>query len=73
MDTIHQMARRVMSTVNALHIAERPSGVEVEFSLKLDAEVGAIVAQAKSEAGFNVKLAWEREKPARPARRGKSR
>lgn len=73
MGTIHQMARRVVSTVNALHSAERPARVEVKFNLKLDAEVGAIVAQARTEAGFAVKLAWEREKPARPSLKGRSR
>jgi len=73
MGTIQQMARRVVRTVNALHIAERPKQVEIEFNLKLDAEVGAIVAQASAEAGFNVKLTWEREKPTRPSGRGRSR
>jgi hypothetical protein len=37
MNTIHHMARRVVATVKALSLAERPAKVEVEFGLKLDA------------------------------------
>jgi hypothetical protein len=47
------MARRVVATVKALSIAERPAKVEVEFGLKLDAAAGAIVAQAGVEASIN--------------------
>ena len=44
---------------------ERPTTVELEFGIKLDAEAGALVARAGAEASFNVKLIWQRE--ARPA------
>lgn len=73
MNTIHQMARRVATTVKALPIAERPSQVEVEFGLKLDAAAGAIVAQAGVEASLNVKLTWERKEARRPARSVRTR
>jgi hypothetical protein len=68
MNTIHQMARRVAATAKSLSIAERPSQIEVEFGLKLDAAAGAVVAQASTEASFNVKLTWEREETKRAPR-----
>ncbi len=57
MNTIHHMARRVTSTVDAL--AARPSLVEVSFGLKLEAEAGAFIAKAGAEASINVKLTWQ--------------
>jgi hypothetical protein len=68
MSTIHNMARRVSATAKSLPIAERPSQIEVEFGLKLDAAAGAVVAQASTEASFTVKLTWERKEATRPAR-----
>jgi len=57
MNTIHNMARRVTATVEAL--ATRPSQVEVAFGLKLDTEAGALIAKVGAEASLNVKLTWE--------------
>ena len=60
MNTINQMAQRVVLTVDTL--ANRPSEVEVEFSLKLNAEVGkAIIAKATAEGSMKVKLTWKRK------------
>jgi hypothetical protein len=64
MSAIRQMARRVTATIQSLPALERPTTLELEFGLKLDAEAGALVARAGAEAGFNVRLVWERE--ARP-------
>jgi len=63
MNTIHHMAERLKTTINAL--SERPTQVEVEFSLKFDAAVGAVVSKAGTEAGFSVKLIWERKTDGR--------
>jgi hypothetical protein len=73
MSAIHNMARRVSATVKSLPIAERPSQIEVEFGLKLDAAAGAVVAQASAEASFTVKLTWERKETKRPARASRAR
>lgn len=70
MNTIHGMARRVSASINAL--SGRPTKVEVESGLKLDAQAGALVAQARTEAGFNVTLTWERQQPCRLPRLLKS-
>ena len=64
MSTIRAMATRVNATIDA--ISDRPNKVEVEFSLKLDAEAGAVIASASTEASFNVKLTWERQSPRKP-------
>lgn len=73
MNTIHGMARRVTDTIKALPISQRPSQIEVEFGLKLDAQAGAVVAQAGTEASFTVKMTWEPDKPTRPERKRTSR
>jgi hypothetical protein len=59
MNTIHEMARRMIATVRAIDLADRPTTVEVEFGLKLDAEAGALVAKVATEAGITVKLVWK--------------
>ena len=61
MGTIRSMAHRVTETVREIKVAERPDKVSVEFGLKLDAEAGAYIAKASTEAGFKVTLSWERE------------
>ncbi|MFZ3167104.1 MAG: CU044_2847 family protein [Candidatus Methanoperedens sp.] len=57
MNTIHNMAMRVNSMIEVL--AVKPDQVEVEFGLKFDAEMGAMIAKAGMEASINVKLTWE--------------
>jgi hypothetical protein len=64
MGTIQGMAHRVTETVREIKVAERPDKVSVEFGLKLDAEAGAYIAKASTEAGFKVTLTWEREDAA---------
>jgi Trypsin-co-occurring domain 1 len=60
MNTIKNMAERVHSTVETLN--NRPKSVEVEFGVKFDAEVGAIVAKVTAEASMTVKMIWEQVK-----------
>ena len=57
MDTIREMGERVRATVDSMSL--RPTKVEVTFGVKLDAEVGAIIAKASGGASIEVKLAWE--------------
>ncbi|MCX9010572.1 MAG: CU044_2847 family protein [Candidatus Methanoperedens sp.] len=59
MNTIHHMATRVSSMIDAL--VDQPNQVDVEFGLKFDTEMGAIIAKAGMEASINVKLTWERK------------
>jgi hypothetical protein len=39
---------------------ERPDEIEIEFGLKLNTEVGAIVARTGAEANFRVVVRWSR-------------
>ena len=59
MSTIRQMGNRVTQTIKSIEVVDRPNKVELEFGLKLDAELGAYVAQVSTEAGFKVVLTWE--------------
>jgi hypothetical protein len=65
MGAVQAMAQRVAEAVRGIKLSERPDKVAVEFGLKLDAEAGAYIAKAGTEAGFKVKLTWEREDEAR--------
>ena len=58
MNTIHNMARRVKASIDA--ISDRPDTVEVTFGLKLTAGAGALIASAGSEASINVRLSWKK-------------
>ena len=59
MSTIRQMGHRVSETVKSINVADRPDKVVLEFGLKLDAEAGAYIAKASTEASFKVALTWE--------------
>lgn len=61
MRTIQAMAHRVTETVKEIKVAERPDEVEVAFGLKLDAEAGAYLAKAGTEASVAVTLTWKHE------------
>ena len=61
MHAIQDMSRRITATIKSLPTIERPTTVELEFGLKLDAEAGALIARAGAEASFTVKLIWEGE------------
>src|SRR5262245_32479713 len=37
----------------------RPDGVEIEFGVHLDGEVGAVLAKSRAGGHLNVKLTWE--------------
>lgn len=62
MNTIHQMATYVVSTMNSLSESNRPSKVEAAFGLKLTAEGNALIAKGSMEANINVTLIWELKK-----------
>lgn len=59
MNTIYNTARQVTDTIDSLEI--KPSSVEVEFGITLNAESGALIAKCGVEAAFNVRLIWERK------------
>jgi hypothetical protein len=56
MDTIQGMAKRTIAA--AKQLSDPPDAIEVEFGIKLDAEAGAMVAKAGTEASIIVKMTW---------------
>jgi len=61
MATIGAMSSRVMSTVNAIPLTDRPDEVEVEFGLVLKTDANAFVVNAGMEAQIKVTLKWQRQ------------
>jgi hypothetical protein len=63
MDKVKPAASAIIAKIRSLHDA--PDEVEVEFGLKMSADVGAFVASAGVEANYKVTLKWKKEeKPA---------
>jgi hypothetical protein len=62
MNTIHQMATYIVSTMNSISESTRPSKVEAAFGLKLTTEGNALIAKGGMEANINVTLTWELKK-----------
>jgi hypothetical protein len=60
MGTIRLMANRTIATLDTM--ANKPTQVEVEFGIKLDAKAGAFLASAGAEGSLRVKLVWNRDK-----------
>ena len=60
MNTIKNMAQRVHSTVQ--NIENKPKNIEVEFGIKFDAEIGAIVAKVTTEARMTIKMTWDQNR-----------
>lgn len=42
-------------------MARQPDEVEIAFGVRLDAEVGAVIAKTSMQGNFEVKLTWRRE------------
>lgn len=62
MDTIQGMAAKTIAA--AKNLTDAPDAIEVEFGIKLDAEAGAMVAKAGTEASITVKMVWRpKERP----------
>lgn len=58
MDLIQTCSEQVSSTIKAIPEDDRPRQFEVQFAVKLDAEFGAILAKASTEAQLQVTLTW---------------
>lgn len=44
-------------------MTRQPDEVEIAFGVRLDAEVGAVIAKTSMQGNFEVKLKWQREVP----------
>jgi len=59
MNTISQMAKYIIATMDSVSESTRPSKVESKFGLKLTTEGNAVITKAGLEANIEVTLTWE--------------
>ena len=64
MSIIETMARGIVLKMRELDEEVGPKEFVVEFGVKLDTEVGAVLASSTTGASIVVKLKWERSEPA---------
>lgn len=60
MALIRTCAEQIAETVSQVSAQAKPTGVEVELGIKLDGEVGALIAKTGVEAHLHVKLSWNK-------------
>jgi hypothetical protein len=48
-------------------LAQRPDEVEIKFGVKVDAQVGAVIAKTGLQGQIEIKLKWIRDASATPA------
>jgi hypothetical protein len=58
MQLIRICAEQVVSTIQKVDQAVRPSEFQVQLAIKLDSTVGAVLAKASAEAQLQVTLKW---------------
>ena len=63
LQTVRCAAEGILQQLRSL--AEPPDEVAVEFGVKMNAETGAIIAKASTEANFKINLTWKKAAPDR--------
>jgi hypothetical protein len=63
MALVRHCATSVMDTIESLGVKASPSEFEVELGIKLNSEVGAVLAKTGGEAHMQVKMRWKRQEP----------
>jgi Trypsin-co-occurring domain 1 len=58
LQTVRCAAEGILHQLRSL--AEPPDEVAVEFGVKMNAETGAIIAKASTEANFKINLTWKK-------------
>jgi peptide subunit release factor 1 (eRF1) len=58
LQTVRCAAEGILQQLRSL--AEPPDEVAVEFGVKMNAETGAIIAKASTEANFKINLTWKK-------------
>jgi hypothetical protein len=58
MTLIRTCAEHIAGTVHDVPEKYRPHAVEVQLAIKVDAQLGAIIAKSSTEAQFQVTLRW---------------
>jgi hypothetical protein len=57
-DLIHVFAKGVANAIHKIPTDVKPKEYEVQFSVKIDAKLGAMIAQSSTEAQIQVTLKW---------------
>src|SRR5947209_7531628 len=58
MDLIRTCAEQIVTTVKKVDQMARPAEFEVQLAIKLDSQVGAILAKTGAEAQLQVRIKW---------------
>ena len=64
MELAKSCAVRVIDSTKTMDDATRPDELEIEFAVKFDSEVGAILAKMGTEAQLKVSMKWKRPEAA---------
>jgi hypothetical protein len=64
LDNINLTAERALAVLRSGGL--NPDGIEIQFGVRFNAEVGAVVAKAAAEGHLTVKLTWAPEPPPAP-------
>lgn len=59
LELIASLARSVRHSIAELKSEDAPNKVELEFGIKIDAELGAMIARASTDAQLRILIAWE--------------
>jgi hypothetical protein len=54
-------ATLMVKKIDEMGEAIRPDEFELQFAIKLDAEIGAVLAKTSTEAQLQVKMTWKRK------------
>jgi hypothetical protein len=61
LQTIRACANGVIETIQGLTV--QPNSASIDFGIKIDGEVGALVARSLGDAHFKVSLSWKQAEP----------
>ena len=64
LDLVHTCAEQLSDVVQKMPKAKRPSGFEVQFAVKIDSEMNALIAKATTGAQLQITLKWEKDEQA---------
>jgi len=60
MSLIHTCAKNVATSIKQVPQEIRPHGYELQFAIKIDTKVGALIAESSGGAQLQVTLKWEK-------------
>ena len=61
LEIVHTCAEQMGEVVQKIPKAKRPSGFEVQFAVKIDSEMNALIAKATTGAQLQITLKWEKD------------